>query len=89
MLQEIYLETRAVEVAEGGSAFLGLDTIHVLTDFYEDVINDFIVTKQPRHGFLVNLNQPNSNISLFTISQLSNNEIKVTSMDFYLIFLSI
>ena len=75
--KDIYIETRAVHVTEGEEAFLSLDNIHVLTSYYEDKIADFLLVSAPRHGSLVATDSRRQNVSMFTVAQLKERQIKV------------
>ena len=79
--KDIYIETRALHVTEGEAAFLSLDNIHVLTSYYEDKIADFLLVSAPSHGALVwsHSGQTERNVSIFTVGQLRDKQIKVSA----------
>lgn len=75
--KSIYLLTRAVEVLEGGHAILTISDLKIVTRYYADKVDSFLIVKLPVHGSLQLKGSPANQepLTRFTYSQLVEKKI--------------
>ena len=76
--RDLYVETRPVQVVEGGSAALAQENLHVLTEFYEDKVADYLIVSSPKQGRIVEQGKEGTNCTIFTMRQLKARQIRVS-----------
>ena len=86
----LYVETRELTVTEGRSATLTSSHLHVLTSYFEDKIQDWLVVDPPTSGKLVLSDRRKSQVTtIFSVDDLESGVIEVGKKDsllFYFLF---
>ena len=75
--KSIYLLTRPIEVLEGGHAVMTVSYLKIVTRYYADKVDTFLVTKMPAHGAL-QLKDASVNeepLTRFTYAQLIEKQV--------------
>lgn len=73
--KSIYLETKTIKVLEGGDVALSNTDIKIMTQYYVDKIEEFIVTRKPNRGTLQLKTDPEFPVNRFTYQQLLDKQI--------------
>ena len=81
--KNLYIETRDLEVTEGKEAILTPQNVHVLTDYFVDKINDYLIVDPPTSGRLVSINQKTDDkvlpaVTIFSVGDLEKQRIRVS-----------
>ena len=72
-----------MEVEEGGSVKVTSFTIKVLTEYYRDKLDQFLVAKQPKYGKLQLTTRKGEKVQAFTPVQLQNKLIEVSFINIF------
>lgn len=89
--KNLYIETRDLVVTEGQSATLTLANIHVITDFFVDKINDYLIVDPPTSGRLVSIGKKEPSeeqakllpaVTIFSVEDLEQQRIRVRSFQY-------
>lgn len=91
--KNLYIESRDLVVTEGKSATLSLANIHVITDFFVDKINDYLIVDPPTSGRLVSVGNNMESVSeeqakvlpavtIFSVEDLEQQRIRVRSFEY-------
>ena len=79
--KNIYMETRDLIVTEGKDATLTPSNIHVITDYFVDKINDYLIVDPPTGGRLVAMNEGGQTVlpavTIFSVEDLEQQRIRV------------
>ena len=83
--KNLYIETRDLVVTEGKEAILTLANIHVITDYFVDKINDYLIVDPPTSGRLVSIQDtelPDNSkvlpaVTIFSVEDLEQQRIRV------------
>lgn len=76
MTNELKLDEREVQVLEGGHVTLSMTDIRVMTEYYVDKVDAFLITKMPLHGSIRIRNVPDSyRLTQFTLAQLIDRQV--------------
>jgi hypothetical protein len=86
--KNLYIETRELVVTEGKEATLTSANIHIITDYYVDKINDYLIVDPPTSGRLVAINdkRPTSEaavlpaVTIFSVDDLDQQRIRVSRL---------
>lgn len=70
----LYIETRELVVTEGATTILKPVNLHIITGYYEDKIEDYLVTVPPSFG---RLEINGSTATIFSVLDLEAHKIKV------------
>ena len=85
----LYVETRELVATEGGEATLTTQNLHVITDYYVDKIEDYLIVDPPTSGRLVatsnsyenggdaNMHVTESAVAIFSVDDLLERRIRV------------
>ena len=76
----LYVETKELITTEGGEATLTTQNLHVITDYYVDKIEDYLIVDPPTSGRLVARNSPaseNDEVKIFSVDDLIERRIRV------------
>ena len=84
----LYIETRELVVTEGKSAALLPSNLHVITGYYEDKIEDYLIVDPPTSGILSSVEaveRSGDGVTIFSVSDLERKTIvvrkKISSRD--------
>ena len=83
--KNLYIETRDLVVTEGQETTLTLSNIHVITDYFVDKINDYLIVDPPTSGRLVSVDHETSKsdakvlpaVTIFSVEDLEQQRIRV------------
>jgi chondroitin sulfate proteoglycan 4 len=70
----LYVETREIGVTEGKAATLMPSHLHVVTSYYEDKVEDYLIVDPPQFGKLVD---SKGSVSFFSVDDLERKSIQV------------
>ena len=78
----LYVETREVVVTEGGEVTLTPHHLRVITDYYIDKIEDYLIVDPPTSGVLVTINSnpedsERHSVTIFSVNDLMERRIRV------------
>ena len=80
--KNIYMETRDLVVTEGKDVTLEPSNVHVITDYFVDKINDYLIVDPPTGGRLVEVNNEGHevlpSVTIFSIEDLEQQRIRVS-----------
>ena len=80
----LYVETRDVIVTEGGSVTLTTRHLRVITEYYADKIEDYLIVDPPAGGTLISTDSPlhpeqtHKSVTIFSVGELSDGKIRVS-----------
>ena len=81
----LYVETRELIATEGGEATLTTHNLHVITDYYVDKIEDYLIVDPPTSGILVatsnSLTDGKKTVSSSFDMQVTENAVAIFSVD--------
>ena len=85
IFQNLYIETRDLVVTEGKEGSLTSANIHVITDYFVDKINDYLIVDPPTSGRLVSIQDtelPDNSkvlpaVTIFSVEDLEQQRIRV------------
>ena len=84
--KNIYIETRDLVVTEGKDVTLSTSNVHVITDYFMDKVNDYLVADPPTGGRLVVMNDYDQSVlpevKIFSVEDLEQQRIRVRYYDF-------
>ena len=86
LFQNLYIETRDLVVTEGKETSLTSANIHVITDYFVDKINDYLIVDPPTSGRLVAINNEQEvamakaapAVTIFSVDDLEKQRIRVS-----------
>ena len=77
----LYVETRELVATEGGEATLTTHNLHVITDYYMDKIEDYLIVDPPTSGRLVATSSGNSLINGGEDMHVTESAVAIFSVD--------
>ena len=98
--KNLYIEARDLMVTEGKEVTLTSANIHVITDYFVDKINDYLIVDPPTSGRLVSIDTTADreypiekikklpDVTIFSINELEQQLIKVSGIFIQLFLLS-
>ena len=82
--KNIYMETRDLVVTEGKDVTLEPSNVHVITDYFVDKINDYLIVDPPTGGRLVEVNNEGHevlpSVTIFSLEDLEQQRIRVSNI---------
>ena len=88
----LYIETRPMEVTEGSRTALTTRNLRVITEYYVDKIEDYLIVDPPTWGKLVAVSsslmpsseeEEQNNVLVFSVEDLMHGRIQVSSIHFF------
>ena len=85
----LYVDTRDVVVKEGGSVTLTSRHLRVITEYYADKIEDYLIVDPPTGGLLMSTDSPSEqhkSVTIFSVEELAQGKIRVGQFLIYSLY---